>query len=411
MQAPVVETAENFPKFLVLESLSEEPLTKLNPFIVEKQLHAIIGHAKSVRKLRNDCLLVEVSRKGQAESLLKVKEFFNIPAKCSPHSTLNTSKGVVRCPDLDGTSEEEIARELKPQNVSHVKRVIITKEGKKVNTNTYIVTFSTPVLPTTLRIGYMRVKVDLYIPNPMQCYRCFKFGHNEIYCTNPVICRRCSTAHQNKDACSLPPLCSNCKGDHYATSRTCPKWQFEKEVLRVKYTQSVSFPEARKIVQSAQQKPQGQSYASAASQHVQMVDCAVQVDLCDCGKSSSSLVNKQPQSASVQTESLPTNKQCTPKKPTQTQASKSSSPEKASQGKTAPAKPSSSEKVSQRNAPKERIQLTDRVKKAMRDPVATFNRFDHLRDVESMEDEDLGLSPPETSPTPSRCISPVKFPK
>ena len=80
-----VQVVDNFQRFLVLESLSEEPLTKLNPFIVEKQLNAIIGTAKSVRKLCNNCLLVWVSRKGQADSLLKIGQFFGIPAKCTPH--------------------------------------------------------------------------------------------------------------------------------------------------------------------------------------------------------------------------------------------------------------------------------------------------------------------------------------
>ena len=141
-----------------------------------------------------------------------------------------------------------------------------------------------------------------------------------------------------------------------------------------------------------------------------LVDCAVQVDLCDWQIPSSSVTNTSP-SAFVQTESPPSNKQSSVKTPTLAKAPKPSSPEKTSRGSTASAKTSSPEKVSQRNAPRERIKLNDRVKKAERDPIQTFNRFEHLHDVESMEDEDLGLSPPRTpSQTPSRCHSPIKFP-
>ena len=35
---------------------------------------------------------------------------------------------------------------------------------------------------------------------------------------------------------------------HAATSRTCPVWKQEKEIVTIKYKESLSFPEARKIV-------------------------------------------------------------------------------------------------------------------------------------------------------------------
>ena len=38
------------------------------------------------------------------------------------------------------------------------------------------------------------------------------------------------------------------RGEHAATSRTCPVWKREKEIVTIKYKESLSFPEARKIV-------------------------------------------------------------------------------------------------------------------------------------------------------------------
>ena len=35
------------------------------------------------------------------------------------------------------------------------------------------------ILIKYFKIGYLNVAVDLYIPNPLQCYCCIKFGHNE----------------------------------------------------------------------------------------------------------------------------------------------------------------------------------------------------------------------------------------
>ena len=57
----------------------KKPITSLSPFVIEKQIEAIIGTAKSVKKLKNQTLLVETTRKGQTENLKKIKQFFNLP--------------------------------------------------------------------------------------------------------------------------------------------------------------------------------------------------------------------------------------------------------------------------------------------------------------------------------------------
>ena len=43
---------ENFPKFLVISSKEDKPITSLSPFIIEKQIESIIGTPKNVKKLK-----------------------------------------------------------------------------------------------------------------------------------------------------------------------------------------------------------------------------------------------------------------------------------------------------------------------------------------------------------------------
>ena len=62
-------------KFLVIKSEEAKPITSLSPFIIEKQIESLIGTPKSVKKLKNELLLVETSKANQADSLLKVKSF------------------------------------------------------------------------------------------------------------------------------------------------------------------------------------------------------------------------------------------------------------------------------------------------------------------------------------------------
>ena len=168
------QTTSHFPRFLLIESTAtDHPLSKLSPFVIEKVLVLVAGSPKAVKKLISGALLVEVEKPKHAENLLKTSSFFRIPAKCSPHTSLNTSHGIIPCPDRVGVSEEEIVQELAKQNVTGARRITVYRDGIKRETNTIVFTFTSAILPKTLKVGYLNVGVDLYIPNPLQCCTCF----------------------------------------------------------------------------------------------------------------------------------------------------------------------------------------------------------------------------------------------
>ena len=53
----------------------------------------------------------------------------------------------------------------------------------------------------------------------------------------------------------------NCQGDHVAISRDCPKWKIEKDIVTLKYTEKISFTDARKRLQPSFD-PSKDSYAT-----------------------------------------------------------------------------------------------------------------------------------------------------
>ena len=246
-QGPSLST---FPRFLIIESTKQDqPLTKLSPFVIEKVLVSLAGSPKSVKKLNSGSLLIEVEKAKHAEKLLKLSRFFENPAKCYPHNYLNTSRGIIRCPDLVGVSEEEIVTNLANQNVTAARRISVFRDNVKRSTNTIVLTFSTSILPKCLKVGYLKVPVDIYIPNPLQCYACFKYGHHENKCRlygGDELCRRCGIKGVTHDEsrCTNEVKCVNCGEDHPPTSRSCKVWKREKEVVTIKYKEGLSFPEA-----------------------------------------------------------------------------------------------------------------------------------------------------------------------
>ena len=65
------------------------------------------------------------------------------------------------------------------QGVTDIRRITVRRDGILKPTNTFVLTFNTPILPTVVKIGFIQVKVDVYIPNPLQCYNCQVFGHHK----------------------------------------------------------------------------------------------------------------------------------------------------------------------------------------------------------------------------------------
>ena len=190
-----------------------------------------------------------------------MKTFCNLKCSVKPHSSLNTSKGIVRCPALSKVTTEHIIEFMGEQGVTDVRRITVRRDGILKPTNTFVLTFNTPILPTVVKIGFIQVKVDVYIPNPLRCYNCQVFGHHENKCgRHPVCCNCAQPEHCASGQCDKPAKCVNCSGDHPANSKECPQWEKEKQILKIKCEQYISFPEARK---QYEQFNGAKTYASA----------------------------------------------------------------------------------------------------------------------------------------------------
>ena len=190
-----------------------------------------------------------------------MKPFCGLKCSVTPHKSLNTSKGIVRCPALIRQSNEHILEFIEEQGVTDVRRINVHRDGVLKPTNTFVLTFNTPELPTVVKIGFIQAKVDVYVPNPLRCYQCQVFGHHENKCGRQALCINCGMPeHCASGQCQRPAKCVNCSGDHPANSKECPQWEKEKKILKIKFDQNISFPEARK---QYEQFYKARTYASA----------------------------------------------------------------------------------------------------------------------------------------------------
>ena len=139
--------------------------------------------------------------------LLKTTRFVDRPVRVSIHKALNSSRGVIRCHELSGMTEMEIRTELQEQGVVEVHKVTVKKDTEKVLTNTLFLTFNTPDLLKEITVGYLKVKVALFVPNPMRCFNCNKFGHTSQRCKVAAKCPGCGK-DKHECLCEGPKLCS-----------------------------------------------------------------------------------------------------------------------------------------------------------------------------------------------------------
>ena len=255
----------NYPRFLIIHSTDKtKTVAQLSPFVLFKHIQSIAGEPKKVQKLRSGDVLVEVTRASHANNLLRSHTTHGISTITSPHRTLNSCRGVIRSTDLAGGTEAEIVDHLAP-NVTDAHRITTRRDGRITETNTIILTFNSPTPPKEIKILHLNIKVAPYIPNPLRCYNCQLFGHSKTYCHKPKVCSHCSETGHEDAGCTNTPRCANCQGGHPAFSKDCPTWRQEKEVQQLKHTLNITYPEARKQLQTCTTPKPNKSYAQAAT--------------------------------------------------------------------------------------------------------------------------------------------------
>ena len=72
-----------------------------------------------------------------------------------------------------------------------VNRVTLKKEGKVIPTNTLFLTFGSPDLLKEITVDYLKVKVALFVTNPMRCFNCNKSGHTSQRSNVAAKCTGC----------------------------------------------------------------------------------------------------------------------------------------------------------------------------------------------------------------------------
>lgn len=237
-----------------------------NPFIISRSIKAQVGAISAAYRDKDGHMVLKTRSEKKAAKLLELAELIDhTKVKVMEHAKLNQTKCIVTCRAVDGLTEAELKEELKDQGVTDVARL-----GKGGKSATMVVTVRGTVAPKEIFFGFEVCRTREYKQGPMQCFRCFDFGHTKSRCQAEELCRNCSKAHaiakdaDGKTICEKETSCKHCKGAHVSTSRSCSKYREEEEIEEIRTKEDKSAREARRLYE--ERKNNGStSYAAMAA--------------------------------------------------------------------------------------------------------------------------------------------------
>ncbi|XP_055715161.1 uncharacterized protein LOC129809376 [Phlebotomus papatasi] len=275
-------------RFVVGKRVDGQSLSQYKPWAIEK---AVVGEV-NIKNFFDGSLLIETSNLMQAKSLVEIKEIDGLAVEFNMHAKLNQSKAVFRDWDMTHWDLEEMKRELASQKVIDIVNLKVkntdvnnrmknqaddTKQPEWISSPVFIFTFDLPERPQFIKIGYRVIRTNVYVPKPVRCFSCQRFGHVSARCVGDAVCGRCAEKNHDPNPCKEQIKCANCGDAHIASSKSCPIFKKEQKIQEIKVTERITYKAAKVRYESLCSGEFGKSYAEVSRNNRGCTTCN-----CEC---------------------------------------------------------------------------------------------------------------------------------
>ena len=256
-ETSVVKNVERKPlpaKWLIVTTHTEF----YNLFHFRKHLRDLVGTIvnSDVRRFGRNSFLVHAKSLRQGHMIAKLKSN-DVIKEVKPHYSFSYAKGVVFSHDLYDLSDEELFEMCEDK---------VWKIFKVPNSSMIIFTFNNEVLPDFILIDRERFRVKPYKQRPLQCFKCYGYGHSSKFCKKDQVCGTCSLAYHGNE-CTKSELCINCKGNHHSRNKACITYKIEMEAIEKAHVEHLSIGQAKRLMYQGPQYSEMVKNAKANKDH------------------------------------------------------------------------------------------------------------------------------------------------
>lgn len=174
----------------------------------------------------------------------------SIQISISSVNEINKNKRFIHQKNLICLEDDLILEYLKNQNVSSIFRIQRRDEfGNNITTGSFIIQFIDENIPETLNVDFVEIKTFILENRPMRCTHCHLLGHTSKKCRsiNQKLCKLCHYSYDgNPQSHECNQQCKNCHQFHNSSSKRCPKYIQQQQVIQYKEKYGVSHQEAFK---------------------------------------------------------------------------------------------------------------------------------------------------------------------
>lgn len=128
------------------------------------------------------------------------------------------------------------------------RKIIVDGTAKYIDTQSVIITFEGKIIPSSIKIKYCEVRVDIYVSPVIMCFNCMRYGHSNTQCRSKQRCSKCAEEHDISACQEKEAVCIYCKGNHVTTDRNCPEYKRQRAIKEIMAAENTSYFEARNKV-------------------------------------------------------------------------------------------------------------------------------------------------------------------
>ena len=181
-------------KFAVMIYFDVSDFANVSPVKATSWIKSLIGSDCIVSPFKAKKAVKVVTHQKGAEALMKQQKFENIKVKVERFAEEVFTRGIIHGVDLDIT-DDELVQGLSCPDVSNSKfRVseVFRFRGVAGRSKSVVLKFPGSELPEVVVYGWTRFRVSLFIPRPLRCFYCQRFGHTFQVCRSV---KRCGKNH------------------------------------------------------------------------------------------------------------------------------------------------------------------------------------------------------------------------